>query len=241
MEEQGRWSQLLSFLDEWNRPIREGDGVPLADIEAAERRLGFRLPNALREWTLLSGRRSSDEVSNTNFLSLPEQLEVNEGALIFYIENQGVVYWGIREADLTLDDPPVYIAGDLNILPHSGWIKENDSLSEFIFRMEVMDTLICAEFTADGHIEKQDAGIRDKVRGQFSSFGFPGWHWPVYPTEQYYGPDALIELYDDSSIMVGGRSETAVVQVMKSLADVDWSEITYKPSLEWSDIKYDPD
>ncbi len=220
VEEQRRWSGLLSFLEEWNRSLTLTDGIPLHRVETAERRLGFRLPVALREWYLLSGKRSSNEVSKTNFLLLPEELTVSEGVLDFYVENQFVVVWGILEDDLASDDPSVLVGGDWEdeySPPRSGWIKENNSVSEFIFQMEVMDTIAYAEISTTCQC---DEAVADTIRQQYEPFGFPKWHWPVYPTEFYHSTDLLVELYDNHSFVLAGRNEIAFRRAIEQCDEI---------------------
>jgi len=56
--------------------------------------------------------------------------------LIFYEENQVVAYWGIKEADLILDDPPVYG----NYAPHDiapDWHLEAKTTADFLLLMAV--------------------------------------------------------------------------------------------------------
>lgn len=56
-ERKDRWSLLTDFAAEWHSPLQEGDGYSAAELDAAEQRLGLKLPLALREWYRLMGRR----------------------------------------------------------------------------------------------------------------------------------------------------------------------------------------
>lgn len=49
------YSDLKAFIAEWHRPIEPGDGNSEAEIVEAESRLGFRLPEAVRELYALIG------------------------------------------------------------------------------------------------------------------------------------------------------------------------------------------
>jgi hypothetical protein len=209
-----RWATLLTFLTHWGRPLTMSDGVSMTEIEMAEQNLAFRLPSALREWMILSGKRSSNKVSQTNYLRLPEQLKVRDRLLVFYVENQGTVAWGLKQETLFLDDPPVWIdASDINV-GGLGWIKENNSVSQFIFQMELMDTVAYTE----PYVSRQcDGEIANKIRKSFDSFDLPSWHWPIYPTDFYKGRDVLIELHNDSSFVMAGRTQTAISQALELL------------------------
>jgi hypothetical protein len=237
-DQQRRWSRVLAFLDEWDRPLRRGDGLPLAQVEAAERSLGVRLPAALREWYLLSGKRSSDEEIVGETLRAPEDLVLYGGALVFYDEPQGTVRWGILEADLALDDPPVVIEGMEEGYPGPVWSAQNRSLTEFIFQMEVMYTILFAELSAIGYCDKAGA---DMVMQQFQSLGLPDWYWPEYPTRLLSGPDLLVELvgsgedrpgsihiHTAASVHICSRSEPVLQDAIRRLHMVQWRWIKGK-------------
>jgi hypothetical protein len=104
----GRWDRLKAFVAEWHQPLAAGDGVPEAELHATELRLGMKLPEALREWYGLAGRRM-DLVAPQNQLLPPAELHFDANLLIFHVENQWNVLWGIRTRDLALPDPPVVL------------------------------------------------------------------------------------------------------------------------------------
>jgi hypothetical protein len=45
-----RWELLNEFFSRWFSPLSPGDGFEPEELHVAERRLGFLLPSALREW-----------------------------------------------------------------------------------------------------------------------------------------------------------------------------------------------
>jgi hypothetical protein len=89
-------------------------GYPLAQSTAsspkvlaeAERRLGVKVPAALREYSLIAGR---ERRFNTclNRLLPPSDWSVDQKRLIFMEENQMVVRWGVSVRNPDSDDPPV--------------------------------------------------------------------------------------------------------------------------------------
>jgi hypothetical protein len=101
------WRFLTGFVADWRAPLAPGDGFPAEELDAAEQRLGLRLPTALREAHMLLGRRG-DLCRNQDPLLAPDKLFVYEGALVYQAENQGVAHWGILVADLEDDDPPAF-------------------------------------------------------------------------------------------------------------------------------------
>ncbi|MFG2716575.1 hypothetical protein ACGFX2_39590 [Streptomyces goshikiensis] len=86
----GAWSFIQGFAAHWARALESGDGWTEADLVAAGKRLGVRLPAALREAYLLFGRRR-DLTSNHDVLLGPSELYVDdaEEALVFRHENEG--------------------------------------------------------------------------------------------------------------------------------------------------------
>ncbi|NED52573.1 SMI1/KNR4 family protein, partial [Micromonospora aurantiaca] len=66
------------------------DGTPETELAAAEKKLGVRLPAAVREAYMLFGRRE-DLHSNMQHLLAPADFYVDdrEEALVFREENQG--------------------------------------------------------------------------------------------------------------------------------------------------------
>ncbi|WP_220449462.1 SMI1/KNR4 family protein [Nonomuraea longispora] len=90
----GAWNFIRGFAATWRSPLADGDGWSEADLDAAEARLGLRLPAALREAYQLFGRRT-DLTSLQDVLLSPADLKVTDQALVFRVENQAAVFWGI--------------------------------------------------------------------------------------------------------------------------------------------------
>src|SRR5690349_20206525 len=105
-----RWHLLRSFANLWYEPLSERDGYDASDLDEAERQLGIRLPAAFREWYALAGRRPDIWSRQDHFL-FPSELRVRDDTLVFYVENQAVVEWGIALSSLEEADPPVVVLG----------------------------------------------------------------------------------------------------------------------------------
>ncbi len=143
---QDRWSLLKDFVAEWHTPLQEGDGYAAEELDAAEQRLGLKLPLALREWYQLAGRRE-EIVATQNFLVLPEELEIKDenGLLVFHCENQQVVEWGIQPSNLSLDDPPVWLDNWGLHTTKQELIRENSTLSEIRIADDCCGNLLQSE------------------------------------------------------------------------------------------------
>ena len=126
-----RWALLDSLIDRWHLPHVGPAGYTREDVQTAERKLGFAIPEALAEWYFAYGKLRRVWSRQDEFLP-PEQLRIHNDALIFYVENQGVVQWGIPSDDLKSDDPSVVVE---SVDDASQWIPQTDSVSKFAIYM----------------------------------------------------------------------------------------------------------
>jgi hypothetical protein len=94
------------FARDWLTPLCDSDGCTAEEVAAVEERLGLRLPASMAAFYRLLGWRT-DLTRNQDTLIFLNSLRVVDGALVYRIENQACVSWGIRVADLGLADPPV--------------------------------------------------------------------------------------------------------------------------------------
>jgi uncharacterized protein (TIGR02996 family) len=97
-----RYRTAFADLD---RPLKPKDGVPEKRVAEGERRLGVRLPRALRDYYLVAGSHPFNEAHH--HLLLPEEWFRASGKVVFLEENQGVWHGGVKVNDRAGDDPPV--------------------------------------------------------------------------------------------------------------------------------------
>jgi hypothetical protein len=224
MDRQSRWTQVKEFIATWRGPLSDQDGLGLDEIAEAERRLGVSLPNALREWYQLAGKRKN-LISLQNRLELPAELKPIGRFLPIYSENQAVVIWGLRLDDLDLSDPPVYMYGNetnLSEVSAHDWLMENKALSEFIFQMVVFETLFAAPFSGNAPIT--DATVKT-VEQNFERLDFPDWHWPRYPSRLFGNAKTLIEVDGNQWIWVATRDEISF-SAIRRLLDIKWEYLS---------------
>jgi uncharacterized protein (TIGR02996 family) len=98
-----RYRTAFAALD---RPLTDKNGVPEKRIAEGERRLGIRLPRALRDYYLVAGSHKFNQAHNN--LLPPEEWFLSSGKLMFLVENQGVWFGGVKVNDRDGDDPPVF-------------------------------------------------------------------------------------------------------------------------------------
>jgi hypothetical protein len=104
-------------------------------IIEAENRLEISFPQILREYYLKLGK---DEKINKEFNRLlnpdGEMSFSEDGYLIFYEENQSVVYWGIKKGNLKENNPQIYGNYDpINLTDE--WFIDSETLDGFLLTM----------------------------------------------------------------------------------------------------------
>lgn len=200
-----RWELMKEFLSRWYSPLSSGDGFSEEELTAAENRLGFPLPPGLREWYVLAGRR--EEVwSRQDQLLPPEKCYLANGVLVFYVENQSVVRWGVPLSERGHEDPPVVVEDDES---PGRWLTENASTSEFALQMLVSSAKWSRGNKCWANGGADEAAVR-LIEGRYPHLAFPDWHWPAYPTRLYGKEDILIETNgggDNAWLWVWSKSE----------------------------------
>ncbi|WP_347219151.1 SMI1/KNR4 family protein, partial [Chryseobacterium sp.] len=110
-------------------------GFSETEITAAEQALDFKFPAVLREYYLNIGKNEAVNHSHNRLLSPNTIYFTEDRHLVFYEENQGVVQWGIREADLSIENPSVW--GNYGTVYESDWQQETQTLEDFFLSMSV--------------------------------------------------------------------------------------------------------
>ena len=219
-----RWQLLREVVVQWYPPSEAGDGVAQSELESAQSRLDHLIPAALREWYLLCGRRH-DIWSRQDHLLPPGEIEIRGGYLVFLIENQNVVEWGVRIDELGLVDPPVYVS---SVDTESSWLKENDSVSEFALQMFVY----CLKWSnkcrwwANAYVGRD---VLACLAANFPRLPLAEWHWPA-PT-RFYGYRDIIgeveaELDDDHAWLYVVTRTTSAAKALKRVTgplNIEWN------------------
>ncbi|MDQ5823076.1 MAG: hypothetical protein M3441_02565 [Chloroflexota bacterium] len=209
-----RLKQVKSLIELWHMPISDDDGFSSSAIETNEMRLGHKLPLMLAQWYRYLGRRS-DLTCSQNCLVPLDELRIQNGFLVFYVENQAVATWGIPIPQLSSIDPPVLVTFDtLGPDSHASWIQENSSLTEFLFQMMVLETITLSRFSFTA--ENVEPTIT-MLKRTYPMLDLPTWHWPSYPTRFYGGQDVLAMTAGKFDIVVAARSAKALAQAASEL------------------------
>ena len=156
---QHQYRQLFARV---GRPLRKQDRTLEPSIAAAEKKLGLRLPLALRDYYIIAGReRRLNRAFNE--LASPKDWELHEGKLMFFAENLGVAYWGVSATSRQAVDPRVFViyvvSGALD-----SWRLECQRCSTFLQFMVLMHASFGGglEHTASAEVKKRLVETLDK-------------------------------------------------------------------------------
>jgi len=109
-------------------PLNERTAVSPRVLAAAEKRLGVRIPAALRDYYLVAGRERRFGACHNRLLA-PQEWRIDKHRLIFMEENQCVVWWGVSTRNPKSQDPP--ISQGVNDEPIT-WVREHRRCSVFL-------------------------------------------------------------------------------------------------------------
>jgi hypothetical protein len=213
---------LDGFLRRWH-----GVTAPLASQPVP---LG--VPRALRR--LHQVRAAAPRFFAVNHLLPPRELEPDGDKALFYVEEQGVVVWGIDRDRLDAADPPVWCRVNE---PGAPWLLDAPSVSVFLLQLAVMNATCDAPHAAGAAwLTPEDT---DRALAPLRALALPAWHWPAYPSRFYAGDDAVAfagpnvgspdEVVEYLSVFVGALTEDALRFVEPHLTGA-WEYCSLRPS-----------
>jgi hypothetical protein len=98
-----------------------------------------------------------------------DHAQVDNDLVVFYVESQGVWLWAYGEGD----DPSVY---DRENEEGRNWQPSGASLSDFLFQMTVVETVLGSERGAGASdLSQQDF---DRIVGPLTAVDMTPWRWP---------------------------------------------------------------
>ncbi len=194
----GAWALVTGFAGYWGEPLVPGDGFTDAELDAAERRLGLRLPAALREAYRLFGRRA-DLTSSHDVLLTPDELHVLDGALVYRAENQGCAHWGVPLDELGREDPPTVVRPDLADKSQERWEPWEERFSTAAAAMALMEKLL------EDHELSDVLESGDELPDGFRELPALGrdFRW-------YQAPDVLVGAAGDAWVVARARTPEAL-------------------------------
>ncbi|GAA1814836.1 SMI1/KNR4 family protein [Planosporangium flavigriseum] len=208
-DRQAAWRFIRDFAASWLTPLADGDGWSDAELDAAERRLGVRLPAALREAYGLFGRRR-DLTSNQDTLLDPAELylEPTGEALIFRAESQGFAHWGVLAADLNQPDPPVMVKLNLRDEQAESWDAWLGTFSAACIEMVLSESIYARGKLGDA--KAQDDAEAEQLEQRYEQLALPDYPTPPVggaAVRWFTGPDVVLR--DDQQGCLWARARTA--------------------------------
>jgi hypothetical protein len=188
-------------------------GLPEERLAAAERRIGLRLPVALRDYLLFAGGEHRLNTAQDRLCS-PEKLGLDGSVLPFYFENQGVVLWGIPVHRFGEDDPPV-VEAENNPAKH--WEPFADRTSDFLVMMLYWQAANGGlPITANGWASR---GLASRIHASWSKL------FQHRQLRVYGAPGLVLCIAGDGTegmLHAGARSDKEHQAIVDVLGDVDW-------------------
>lgn len=220
MYSQNRWNTMRRFIAHWYPPLMQEDGIPSTELDEAENRLGLKLPTALRDWYMLAGGRE-DISAAQNYLLRPSELSIVDHHLVFYVESQRVVGWGIPLTSLERSDPSVELDTGYLASQH-GWVQENTLFSDFMRQMVIHQSLFTGDFRGNASLGPT---VTRKIEATFPYLNLPSWHWPIYPTQFFGDDDVILVTNDDSWLWIKAHNQVAFRKLLAQL-NIEWEYLS---------------
>lgn len=139
---------------------------------------------------------------------MPKQLRVERDTLLFCVENQSVVVWGIRLDDLSLADPPVVVSDPDG---GKGWFVESRTFSEFALQFVLMNVKWSERIRSSNGSCTKTAFIA--VDQAYKRLPVGEMQWPAWPTRFYGNAEIVFETNGDTWIWASARSRQALDQL----------------------------
>lgn len=136
----------------------KSEGYSEEELKETEKRLNIKLPKYLRDYYLKYGKLDINTALHELFspedidfsynylieededLSEEELKEETDNYLLFWVENQGVWYQGIKAEDLKNDDPKIYITTNDDLYEWDECSKSFDLHILFMIYEQLMDS-----------------------------------------------------------------------------------------------------
>jgi len=220
-----RLRRVAQLVEAWWSPLGPADGVPEDELCAAERRLGVRLPAALREAYALLGQRVEITTAFDRMVP-PRRLRRSNGVVVLW-HLHDVFLWVVREGDLGLPDPPLFVREKVD----GAWqeypaLPRDPSVSRF-FAWKALEQATEAgryENTVFRVPETDAPDVLDpleaEVSRRFALLDFGTVAHPPPASRLYGGEDVLIIVGEGESFKVAASNLDAYRRAMETLRGV---------------------
>jgi hypothetical protein len=203
---EARFALLRELAGAFSRRPRRSWGYPPDEIEVGRRLLplvtagasGASLPEALAQWYVTVGR-VPELTSCQNRLLGPADLELKDGVVTIYAENQGCAFWGIRTEALGQDDPPI-VVGDTGV-----WRCESDALSKFALTVGLSE--LCLSGGTFGCSGCLDPAASAALRAALAAAQVHPLQWPAERDACFLVDAETVVLLEAEFLFAAGRQQ----------------------------------
>jgi hypothetical protein len=209
----------------YNLPQNNTYGISENEIILMENNLKIKLPKILREYYLTLGNNKN--INNSfNRLFEPKEISFTEDGnyLVFYEENQGVVYWAINKNDMENENPRVYGNYDPDDLTQD-WFIDSETTDNFLLSMAYWNGVLeglnfSANYSNDSGIE---SNIIKNIEDNFSEIK------GITNQQLRFFTDRNIEIivltfdtkYNYNGIYIGTNDEEAYKNIVEKI-NIEW-------------------
>ena len=204
----------------------------VADVESAERRLGFRLPTSVYEWYCLENaidilaRHSNDDrpIPPGDFAVV--EWQANK-LIPVKIENQGVCVWAVMLDGS--DDPPVLVDVDSH---GAQWNMQAPTFSAYVYAC-VWDYVFVLRQPAlvQAQNEQLSSEASNRLRDLFTEQP-PTFSWPGSTQRRFAGKDNAVLIWDgggqdvwpgggQADWFVGAANATSLESALRAVWEID--------------------
>lgn len=213
-----RWHKVVGVVRKWFvRPLEQTDGATPDDLTEVEARLGLRLPETLREWYSLIGRRAEPPTTGLLHRSRPEPWLDGE-RLVLVGDGKNFLHFAVRGT--VVECQLRYGNGE----DQTPWQRVGDLCPDF-FAGLLLHQLVTHYGAEAGRPRPQHAGhvrasayhsasapapLRKALSGRYPSLGLP-FTITIVPTPMDKLEDFTFELCGDADTVVewsGGKRNT---------------------------------
>ncbi|WP_299223887.1 SMI1/KNR4 family protein [uncultured Aquimarina sp.] len=203
-------------------------GYQVDEINEVEARLKINIPQTLRSYYFTLGKNENINNSHNRLLKPNKEIGFSiDGYLVFYEENQASVYWGIKQEDLELNNPPVW--GNYGTNESPDWHLETKTTESFLLLMGINNgTLGGLKYNANC-FETIELDTVKRIQKNWNEINKISWDKQRIYTNDF--EEVLSLNFDENSnctaIFIGTSHKERFDNLLESLT-VDWSYTSYE-------------
>lgn len=199
----------------WHGEILPEDAIPSTQLD------NLQIPLTLKWWYEWAGKRTTIMRGQNIFLQ-PDELEYNQGRLVFHVENEGEYFWSTLPSG---EDPPVFGRFD----GENQWVPEGIHLSEHLINTCLLEAMFCHAPYGASAAELPADRLEELVK-LIPAIPIKGWRWSGGTGFHSRNGAFMLVATDDSSgeivhsVWVAAKEREAL-HVVQPLIDDHWENV----------------